>query len=135
MSDQQSSGLSAKVRDLWAQNNDLLRNAGSLAATTGLTSLFGFVFWIVADREFSKPEAGYAIAATNAMQHAAPAARSAWPAAERPHRALRDRLGRGGFRWEHAERGDPDLADRRVPPAALRSRRAAEGGSRNFHVA
>ncbi len=68
MSDQQSSGLPAKVRAVWAQNKDLLRNAGSLAATTGLTSLFGFVFWIVADHEFSKPEAGYAIAATNAMQ-------------------------------------------------------------------
>ena len=68
MNDQQSSGLSAKVRNLWAQNRDLLRNAGSLAATTGLTSLFGFVFWIVADHEFSKAEAGYAIAATNAMQ-------------------------------------------------------------------
>ena len=68
MNDQQSSGLSAKVRDLWQRNKDLLRNAGSLAATTGLTSLFGFVFWIVADHEFSKSEAGYAIAATNAMQ-------------------------------------------------------------------
>jgi O-antigen/teichoic acid export membrane protein len=68
MNDQQSSGLSAKVRNLWAQNRDLLRNAGSLAATTGLTSLFGFVFWIVADHEFSKAEAGHAIAATNAMQ-------------------------------------------------------------------
>jgi O-antigen/teichoic acid export membrane protein len=68
MDDQQSSGLPAKVRGLWAQNKDLLRNAGSLAATTGLTSLFGFVFWIVADHEFSKSEAGHAIAATNAMQ-------------------------------------------------------------------
>lgn len=68
MSAQQSSGLSAKVRDLWQQNKELLRNAGSLAATTGLTSLFGFVFWIVADHEFSKTEAGYGIAATNAMQ-------------------------------------------------------------------
>jgi O-antigen/teichoic acid export membrane protein len=68
MNDQQSSGLSAKVRGLWAQNKDLLRNAGSLAATTGLTSLFGFVFWVVADHEFSKSEAGHAIAATNAMQ-------------------------------------------------------------------
>ena len=56
------------MRDLWTRNRDLLRNAGSLAATTGLTSLFGFVFWIVADHEFSKAEAGHAIAATNAMQ-------------------------------------------------------------------
>jgi len=68
MNDQQSPGLPAKVRGLWAQNKELLRNAGSLAATTGLTSLFGFAFWIVADHEFSKSEAGYAVAATNAMQ-------------------------------------------------------------------
>src|ERR1700722_16192311 len=68
MNDQQSSGLPSKVRAVWARNKDLLRNAGSLAATTGLTSLFGFVFWIVADHEFSKSEAGHAIAATNAMQ-------------------------------------------------------------------
>jgi O-antigen/teichoic acid export membrane protein len=68
MNDQQSSGLSAKVRDILARHRDLLRNAGSLAATTGLTSLFGFVFWIVADREFPKSEVGHAIAATNAMQ-------------------------------------------------------------------
>jgi O-antigen/teichoic acid export membrane protein len=68
MNDQQSSGLSAKVRAVLARHKDLLRNAGSLAATTGLTSLFGFVFWIVADREFPKAEVGHAIAATNAMQ-------------------------------------------------------------------
>lgn len=68
MNDQQSSGLPAKVRAVLAPNKDLLRNAGSLAATTGLTSLFGFVFWIVADHEFPKAEVGHAIAATNAMQ-------------------------------------------------------------------
>jgi O-antigen/teichoic acid export membrane protein len=68
MNDQQSSGLPAKVRAVLARNKDLLRNAGSLAATTGLTSLFGFVFWIVADHEFPKAEVGHAIAATNAMQ-------------------------------------------------------------------
>jgi O-antigen/teichoic acid export membrane protein len=68
MNDQQSSGLPAKVRAVLARNKDLLRNAASLAATTGLTSLFGFVFWIVADHEFSKAEAGHAVAATNAMQ-------------------------------------------------------------------
>jgi O-antigen/teichoic acid export membrane protein len=68
MNDQQTSGLSSKVRDLWQRNQDLLRNAGSLAATTGLTSVFGFVFWIVVDHEFTKTEAGYGIAATNAIQ-------------------------------------------------------------------
>jgi len=49
-------------------NSELLRNAGSLAATTGLTSVFGFVFWIIADREFSQDAVGYGAAATNAMQ-------------------------------------------------------------------
>jgi O-antigen/teichoic acid export membrane protein len=68
MNDQQSPGLPAKVRAVLAQNKDLLRNAGSLAATTGLTSIFGFVFWIVADHEYPKTEVGHAIAATNAMQ-------------------------------------------------------------------
>jgi O-antigen/teichoic acid export membrane protein len=68
MNDQQSSGLSSKIQGMWQQNQDLLRNAGSLAATTGLTSLFGFVFWIVADHEWTPTEAGAAIASTNAIQ-------------------------------------------------------------------
>jgi O-antigen/teichoic acid export membrane protein len=67
MNDQQSSGLSAKVRDALDRNRDLLRNAGSLAATTGLTSILGFVFWWVAARQFTKAEIGYGSAATNAM--------------------------------------------------------------------
>ena len=68
MNDHRRPGPPAKVRAVLARNKDLLRNAGSLAATTGLTSLFGFVFWIVADHEFPKAEVGHAIAATNAMQ-------------------------------------------------------------------
>jgi O-antigen/teichoic acid export membrane protein len=68
MNAQQSSGLMARLREMWRGNSDLLRNAGSLAATTGLTSVFGFVFWIVAAKEF-KPEAvGDGAAATNVMQ-------------------------------------------------------------------
>ena len=67
MNAHQRPGMSAKVRGILARQKVLLRNAGSLAATTGLTSLFGFVFWIVADREFPKTEVGHAIAATNAM--------------------------------------------------------------------
>lgn len=65
---QQGSGLSAKVTDLYQRNKDLLRNAGSLAATTGLTSLFGFVFTIVAARSFSPHAVGWGNAAINAMQ-------------------------------------------------------------------
>ena len=68
MNDQQSSGLSSKVRDLWQRNQDLLRNAGSLAATTGLTSIFGFVFTIVAARMFSTSEVGWGNTAINEMQ-------------------------------------------------------------------
>jgi O-antigen/teichoic acid export membrane protein len=68
MNAQQSSGLSSKVRDMWEKNQDLLRNAGSLAATTGMTSVFGFVFTIVAARMFSPNAVGWGNAAINAMQ-------------------------------------------------------------------
>jgi O-antigen/teichoic acid export membrane protein len=68
MNDQQSSGPSSKVRDLWERNQDLLRNAASLAATTGLTSLFGFVFTIVAARSFSADAVGWGNTAINEMQ-------------------------------------------------------------------
>jgi O-antigen/teichoic acid export membrane protein len=68
MNDQPSSGASSKLRDLWERNQDLLRNAGSLAATTGLTSLFGFVFTIVAARSFSADAVGWGNTAINEMQ-------------------------------------------------------------------
>jgi O-antigen/teichoic acid export membrane protein len=68
MNAQQSSGLSAKMRDAWQRNQDLLRNAGSLAATTGLTSIFGFVFTIVAARMFTPDQVGWGNASINAMQ-------------------------------------------------------------------
>jgi O-antigen/teichoic acid export membrane protein len=48
-------------------NQDLLRNASSLAATTGLTSLFGFAFWIYAARVFSSDAVGYGSAAISTM--------------------------------------------------------------------
>jgi O-antigen/teichoic acid export membrane protein len=64
----QSSGLSSRVRDMWQRNQDLLRNAGSLAATTGLTSIFGFVFTIVAAKMFTTEQVGFGNAAINAMQ-------------------------------------------------------------------
>jgi O-antigen/teichoic acid export membrane protein len=68
MNAQQSYGLSSKVRDAWGRNQVLLRNAGSLAATTGMTSLFGFVFTIVAARMFTPDEVGWGNATINAMQ-------------------------------------------------------------------
>jgi O-antigen/teichoic acid export membrane protein len=52
---------------IWQQNQDLLRNAGSLAATTGLTSLFGFVYWIIAAREFTQQAVGYGSAEISMM--------------------------------------------------------------------
>ena len=61
------SGPWAAVRGIWQRNRDLLRNAGSLAATTGLTSLFGFVYWVVAAKEFSQQAVGYGSAAVSAM--------------------------------------------------------------------
>jgi len=48
-------------------NKDLLRNAGSLAATTGLTSAFGFAYWIYAARVFPQQAVGYGSAAISAM--------------------------------------------------------------------
>src|ERR1700746_2733473 len=68
MNDQQSAGLSSKVRDLWQRNQDLLRNAGSLAATTGMTSIFGFAFTFVATHMFTPQAVGWGNTAINEMQ-------------------------------------------------------------------
>ena len=38
-----------------------------MAGTTGLTSAFGFIFWIIAAREFTLTEVGYGSAAVSAM--------------------------------------------------------------------
>jgi O-antigen/teichoic acid export membrane protein len=64
----QTSGQTSKLRDALERNRDLLRNAGSLAATTGLTSIFGFVFTIAAVKLFPTPEVGWGNAAINSMQ-------------------------------------------------------------------
>ena len=57
----------AALLDVLRRNRDLLRNAGSLAGTTGLTSIFGVVFWIIAAREFSQQAVGYGSTAISAM--------------------------------------------------------------------
>jgi O-antigen/teichoic acid export membrane protein len=54
-------------RNLLQRNRDLLRNAGSLAATSGLTSVFGFGYWIYAARVFPQEAVGYGSAAISAM--------------------------------------------------------------------
>ena len=55
------------LHGVWQRNHELLRNAGSLLATTGLTSLFGFVYWVIAAREFSQQAVGYGSATVSAM--------------------------------------------------------------------
>ncbi|WP_187366499.1 lipopolysaccharide biosynthesis protein [Trebonia kvetii] len=60
-------GLLGAVRGALQRNQDLLRNASGLAATTGLNSLFGFVYWFVAARVYTKEEVGYGAAAVSAM--------------------------------------------------------------------
>ena len=57
----------ASLLAILRRNQDLVRNAGSLAATTGLTSLFGFAFWIYAARVFSSDAVGYGSAAISTM--------------------------------------------------------------------
>lgn len=57
------SGLLATARGIWQQNQDLLRNGGSLIVTTGASAAFGFIYWVVAARDFSQDAVGYAAAA------------------------------------------------------------------------
>jgi O-antigen/teichoic acid export membrane protein len=49
------------------RHRDLLINAGSLLATTGVTSALGFAFWTYAAREFSPQAVGFGSAAVSAM--------------------------------------------------------------------
>jgi O-antigen/teichoic acid export membrane protein len=51
----------------WRKHHDLLGNAGSLIASTGVASLLGFVYWILAARVFSQRAVGYGSAAISAM--------------------------------------------------------------------
>ncbi len=52
---------------VWRRHQDLLGSAGSLVATTGVTSLLGFVYWALAARVFSQQAVGYGSAAVSAM--------------------------------------------------------------------
>ena len=60
------SPLSA-VRGVWQRHGDLLGNAGSLVASTGVTSLLGVVYWAYAARVFSLRAVGFGSAAVSAM--------------------------------------------------------------------
>lgn len=63
----QPSSRLAVIQSILRRNQDLLRNAGSLAATTGVTSAFGFGYWIYAARVFPQDAVGYGSAAISAM--------------------------------------------------------------------
>ena len=51
----------------WQRHRDLLSNATTLAATTGVSSLLGFVYWAAAARLFRQEAVGYGAAAISAM--------------------------------------------------------------------
>ncbi len=51
----------------WRRHRDLLTNAGSLVASTGVASVLGFVYWTFATRVFSQRAVGYGSAAVSAM--------------------------------------------------------------------
>ena len=57
----------AAISRILQRNQDLLRNAGSLAATTGVTSVLGFAYWIYAARVFPPRAVGYGSAAISTM--------------------------------------------------------------------
>ena len=51
----------------WRLHRDLLSNAGSLIMSTGVASLLGLVYWMLAARIFSQRSVGYGSAAVSAM--------------------------------------------------------------------
>jgi O-antigen/teichoic acid export membrane protein len=55
------------VKAAWHKHHELLHNAGTLVATTGVTSVMGFAYWAIAARLFSQREIGYGSAAVSAM--------------------------------------------------------------------
>ena len=55
------------VTAVWGRHHELLSNAGSLVATTGVASALGFFYWAVAARLFSQQAVGYGSAAISAI--------------------------------------------------------------------
>ncbi|HEY2080526.1 MAG TPA: hypothetical protein VGH53_29715 [Streptosporangiaceae bacterium] len=51
----------------WRQHRDLLSNAGSLIVSTGVASLLGVAYWMLAARLFSQRSVGYGSAEVSAM--------------------------------------------------------------------
>lgn len=60
-------GARGLLAGMWHNHKDVLGGAGSLVASTAVTSGLGFAFWTVAARLFTQSEVGYASAATSAM--------------------------------------------------------------------
>lgn len=61
------SSLRSFLTATWRRNRDLLQNASTLIATTGVTSGLGFVYWVLAARFFNERSVGYGSAVISAM--------------------------------------------------------------------
>lgn len=59
--------LRVGVMAMWRRHRDLLSNASSLVATTGVASALGFLYWALAARLFTRQAVGYGSAAVSAM--------------------------------------------------------------------
>lgn len=59
--------LTAAVLGALRQHGDVVKNAGSLLATTGVTSAMGFAYWAIAARLFSQSAVGYGSATISAV--------------------------------------------------------------------
>jgi len=59
--------LTAAVLRPLRQHGDVLKNASSLLATTGVTSAMGFAYWTIAARMFSQRAVGYGSATISAV--------------------------------------------------------------------
>ena len=57
----------ATVGGVWRKHRDLLDGASALAATTGVASVLGFVYWAAAARMFTPRTVGYGSASVSAM--------------------------------------------------------------------
>jgi O-antigen/teichoic acid export membrane protein len=59
--------LRVGVMATWRRHRDVLNNASSLVATTGVASALGFLYWALAARLFTQQAVGYGAAAVSAM--------------------------------------------------------------------
>jgi O-antigen/teichoic acid export membrane protein len=66
-SDPPRRSLTTPVIGLMLRHGDVLKNASSLLATTGVTSAMGFAYWTVAARQMSQRAVGFGSATISAM--------------------------------------------------------------------